>query len=270
MRYLAIVVAVGVLGMPAWAAYTNNIMLTGYWPPTNEMLRPFSTNPELNPDGWIGENWNDKGYNVYSFFPEVEVGEKGVGDFEVDYQDTSADWWRITEEIRPVAIITFSWTSGKSQWDYKDWEIEMRNRNRTSWTDDYMEPYKPDVVPPDPDYPANQTRNTSLPMHAIWHGVNDADVGVNAYPDYGTGGTFLSEYIGYHGLWYHALHEDPSDPYWNVAAGHIHVGSAVTVEEAYAATLVTLDILIDYVDEVVPEPTTAVLLLTGVPLLRRR
>ena len=30
------------------------IVITGYWPPTNEMIRPFSTDPDQNPDGWIG------------------------------------------------------------------------------------------------------------------------------------------------------------------------------------------------------------------------
>ena len=30
------------------------IMVTGYWPPTNEMVRHFSQDPDLNPDGWQG------------------------------------------------------------------------------------------------------------------------------------------------------------------------------------------------------------------------
>ena len=47
-----------------------NVVLMGYWPPTNEMLRPWSQNPEQNPDGWIGEGWEGYGYDVVSFFPE--------------------------------------------------------------------------------------------------------------------------------------------------------------------------------------------------------
>ena len=43
------------------------LMVTGYWPPTNEMLRHFSQNQELNPDGWQGENWRDSGFDVVSF-----------------------------------------------------------------------------------------------------------------------------------------------------------------------------------------------------------
>src|SRR5262245_41383211 len=47
-----------------------NIMITGYWPPTNEMIREFSNNPTQNPGGWIGGNWEGRGYNVYAYFPE--------------------------------------------------------------------------------------------------------------------------------------------------------------------------------------------------------
>ena len=43
-----------------------------YWPPTNEMVRPFSTNEHLNPDGWIGDNWEDRGYDVHSYFPTFD------------------------------------------------------------------------------------------------------------------------------------------------------------------------------------------------------
>ena len=32
------------------------IMVTGYWPPTNEMVRHFSQDANLNPNGWQGEN----------------------------------------------------------------------------------------------------------------------------------------------------------------------------------------------------------------------
>ena len=40
------------------------LMVTGYWPPTNEMLRHFSQNTDLNPSGWEGENWRDLGFDV--------------------------------------------------------------------------------------------------------------------------------------------------------------------------------------------------------------
>ena len=89
------------------------IMVTGYWPPTNEMVRHFSQNIELNPEGWQGENWEGLGYDVISFFPEFDPADcnncgQGFGNLEVDYQDFSGDFWPIIEEVHPVAIITFS------------------------------------------------------------------------------------------------------------------------------------------------------------------
>ena len=72
----------------SFAANTTNIMLTGYWPPSNEMLRKFSTDPNQNPGGWQGENWEGRGYNIYAYFPEFPGGTgsnpKGEGDLEVD------------------------------------------------------------------------------------------------------------------------------------------------------------------------------------------
>ena len=56
------------------ADYTNNIMITGYWPPTNEMVRHFSNNPVQNPGGWVGGNWEGRGYDIYAFFPEFPHG----------------------------------------------------------------------------------------------------------------------------------------------------------------------------------------------------
>ncbi|UCF50429.1 MAG: hypothetical protein JSU91_02810, partial [Thermoplasmatales archaeon] len=67
-----------------------NIMLTGYWNPTGQMIAPFSTDPYLNPDGWKGENWEDRGYDIYSFFPTPGTYN---GTFEVDYQNTWDDFW---------------------------------------------------------------------------------------------------------------------------------------------------------------------------------
>ena len=42
-------------------------MVTGYWPPTNEMVRHFSQNINLNPDGWQGENWEGTDMMSYLF-----------------------------------------------------------------------------------------------------------------------------------------------------------------------------------------------------------
>lgn len=243
----------------AQADFTTNIMLTGYWPPTNEMLRQFSTNPEQNPEGWVGQNWESRGYDIYSYFPEFPDGlGQGVGDFEVDYQDTSEDFWRVVGDLHPVAIVTF----GRGSND-RSWEVESRHRNRTNWSNDYEEPYQPTPSPPDPNVPAGFIRYSSLPLYEIADAVNaDQEINVDAFVDEtGFGGRFLCEYIGYHGCWYHDLHAEASDPYWNVAAGHIHVGGQVETWAATIAAEITLRELTAYVDSVIPEPGSSALLL---------
>lgn len=253
----------------ASAGYTNNIVLTGYWPPTNNMIRDFSTNPDQNSRGWIGENWEGRGYNVHSFFPEFPDGiGKGEGDLEVDYQDTSEDFWRIMNDMNPVAIITFS----RGSID-RSWEVEFVQRNLETWVNDYQAPRQPTPSPPDGSVPAGYVRESTLPVEDIASAVNaDSSLGINAFVDYtGYGGGFLSEFIAYHGTWYHSLHEDPSDPFWNVAAGHVHVGGQLTRREAFPAVEITLREVIRYVDSQLPEPTTLVLLAVGgVMLVRRR
>jgi hypothetical protein len=90
---------------PLSHGYTQNIMLTGYWDPTGQMLQKFSQDPDLNPSGWQGDNWMGLGYDIYAYFPDPNKGY--TGDFEVDYQDTWDDFWRITGEIDPVAILSY-------------------------------------------------------------------------------------------------------------------------------------------------------------------
>ena len=252
----------------AQAAHTNNILLTGYWPPTNNMIRKFSTNPEQNPNGWKGENWDDSGYDVHSYFPEFPNGVgQGEGDLEVDSQDPSEDFWRIVEEVRPVAIITFS-----RGFNDNSWEIEKLQRNLDTWIDDYEAPFQPTVSPPEQDQPAGFVRESSLPMGMIRRAVDDEpDLNVDARIDRtGFGGGFLSEYIAYHGVWYQSLHADPSDDYYTVAAGHIHVGQQVTRANGRRATELTLGVLTDYLDTQLPEPGTAMLLGSTMLLALRR
>lgn len=247
----------------AHADFTRNIMLTGYWPPSNNMIRRFSTNPEQNPNGWTGQNWEDRGYDIYSYFPEFPEGlGKGEGDFEVDYQDTSEDFWRVVADIDPVALITF----GRGNYG-RSWEVEWRQRNLEEWIDDYEAPYQPTPSPPDSSVPAGHIRYSSLPMQSIVDAVNAAheDINLNAFiDDTGFAGGFLCEYVAYHATWYHDLHADPNDPYWNVAAGHIHVGANVGNRAARIATRISLRELIGYVDTQIPEPSSAGLLLVAV------
>lgn len=246
--------------------HTNNILITGYWPPTNNMIRQFSQSPTQNPGGWKGGNWEGRGYDLYSFFPEFPNGlGKGEGDLEVDYQDTEADWARITAEIKPVAIITFS--RGKSG---SNWEIEYAQRNLQTWVNDYVAPFQPTYSPPDQSKPAGHIRYSSLPMENIRDAVNNAGLGVAASIDYtGFGGGFLSEFIAYHGVWYKETHQSISDPFRTVAAGHIHVGINTPTAAATTAAEISIRQLINHVDGLIPAPGSLSLLLVS-PLGFRR
>lgn len=251
-----------VLSPAALGAHTNNILVTGYWPPTNEMLRPFSQNPAQNPGGWQGGNWEGRGYNIMSYFPEFPGGTgqnpEGVGDFRVDYQHASDDFWRITAELQPIAIITFSRGGTRAG---GEWEIESRHRALAldAWTDDYEAPFRPTPDLPFASEPTGTIRHSSLPMDHIRDAVNAAGLGFGARIDTSNtfGGTFVSEFTGYHSTWYANLHSSPSDPAWCVAGGHIHVGTATPLAGSRLATQITLRELIAYVDTQVPGPGTA-------------
>jgi hypothetical protein len=224
------------------------IMLTGYWSPTNEMLRGFSASPRQNPDGWIGSDWEGRGYDVYAFFPEYpHGGSQGEGDFEVDYQDTSQDFWPIANGLAPIAIITFSL-------GYVDnsWELERVNRNHAQWINDFSPPYQPTPTPPDASLPAETRRFSSLPLDDVVSAIEVMNLdGADPYIDMGGGGGgFLSEFIGYHGVWYRSLHEDPSDPAWCVAAGHVHVGAMNSLFRARKLSRQVVRAVIRHVDEV--------------------
>jgi pyrrolidone-carboxylate peptidase len=221
-----------------------NIMLTGYWNPTGQMIAPFSTDPYLNPDGWIGENWEDRGYDIYSFFPTPGSYN---GTFEVDYQKTWEDFWNITDLIKPIAIISFGAGAGP-------WEIEYNARNLDSWVNDYNPPYQPTPCPPDDTVPINHIRHSTLPVQEIEDAVNE-NTSVNAWVDWnGNPGAFLCEYMAYLGMWYQSIHHnDSTDPCQS--AGFIHVTSTVPVEDAMEAVKVTIRVIINnfYFDNYPPE-----------------
>lgn len=252
---LAALVVVTIVAAPARAGDHPAIMLVGYWPPSNEAVRPFSTDPVQNPDGWIGENWEGRGYDVHSFFPEFDPPDcfscgPGMGDFEVDYQDTSEDWWAIVEEIQPVAIITFSRGSINLSW-----EAEMNAYNHDVWIDDYIFPFQPTPSPPDDSVPAGTLRPSQLPVQQIVADVDAADLGLDPYVCYsGNAGGFLSEFLAYHGVWYQALHNHPDDAQYCVAAGHIHVGGNIDWPTARAAADVTIRAVIEHIDPLLALP----------------
>jgi pyrrolidone-carboxylate peptidase len=214
------------------------IMLTGFWNPTGQMLIPFSTDSELNPAGWQGENWEGLGYDIYSYFPQPGVY---TGMFEVDYQDTWEDFWNVTDDIHPFAIISFGAGAGP-------WEIEYNARNLATWVNDGKPPYQPTPCPPDDTQPAGYVRHSSLPVQQIADAV-DSQTSLNAWVDWdGNPGAYLCEFIAYLGMWYHDTHNVSGDEHPCRAAGFIHVNAGVAVEDAMNATMVTIRETIDYLE----------------------
>lgn len=212
------------------------IMLTGYWAPTSEMMYRFSNDPELNPEGWIGEDWEGYGYDVYAFFPAFDIPTR---EFEVDYQATWEDFWATVDEIHPEMIISYGAGNG-------EWEIEHRSRNLSSWYADYEAPYYPTPNPPDGTVEVNFERFSTLPKERIKAAVNE-QTEINAWVDYnGNPGGFLCEYIAYLGMWYHDIHADPEDEFYCQSAGFIHVNAGVNLAEATEAVEVTLRTTIEY------------------------
>lgn len=226
------------------------LMVTGYWPPTNEMLRHFSQDESLNPNGWQGENWNNLGFDVVSFFPEFDPPNcnncgQGFGDFEVDYQDTSLDFWTIVEEVKPTGIITFS-----RGYNNNSWELESNVYNHPSWIADYSAPLYPTPSPPDNSVLPGHNRGTGLPLQLLEDTLDNSDIDVNCYIDInGDAGQFLSEFMGYHGMWYHQLNIDSELPC--LSGGHIHVGGQLSTRVAKDAAELTIETVINHLNSII-------------------
>jgi pyrrolidone-carboxylate peptidase len=226
----------------------GNIMVTGFWNPTGQMIKPFSTNKYLNPKGWKGENWKNLGYNIYSYFPTP--GQYN-GTFEVDYQDTWNDFWNITSEIQPIAIISFGSGNGP-------WEIEYNARNLEYWTNDDNPPYQPTPCPPDDTVEAGFVRHATLPLEEIRDAVN-AGTNIEAWIDWdGNPGRYLCEYMAYLGMWYRDIHNSSTDSPC-IISGFIHVNANVALEEAVIATNITIEKIIEYLDSLNEPPSTPII-----------
>lgn len=292
---LVSVCAVAALAAPALADPSRNILITGFWPPTNNMLRGFSPLPGSNPGGWIGQNWEGRGYNVYAHFPEFpgQTGPswgKGEGDMEVDYQDVAADFARLTNDYKPVAIITFSRSNTSIGWElepaYQRFRLpgeatSVNGRTIPTYAQDYAGVLYPSDVPIASE-PLGNIRLSNLPMQSIVDAVSNQvsssllspfiDVyDPNSSSSSAFGGNFVSGYTGYLGTWYRDQHLPgmSTDPVY--AAGHIHVGTSVTTAAGEMGTAVTLRTLISHLDSLgVPAPGAAfTLVLTGVIAARR-
>jgi hypothetical protein len=237
---------------------SRNVVVTGYWPATNEMLRPWSTNAAQNPTGWVGENWRGKGFDVYAFFPEFPpdgdpmndpFGSDGwVGapdaDLRVDFQDTSSDFWRIVDVYQPHVMITTS-RGGSIGWEVEafegghdggtanpaeDWRSDQHGAT-TLPTQRSIEPRSWDAIS---TYRRGKRLNSQLPMDAVVAAATALDL-TSVQIDDGTSGNYLSGFAALHGLYYNQL-----NPH-NVAAGHIHVGVDVSTADARQLMEATLD-----------------------------
>lgn len=229
-RIMGIILTVTIIGAKA---DLPKVMLTGYWNPTGKMIAEFCTDPRLNPSGWKGANWEGMGFDLYSFFPEPGTY---TGWFEVDYQDTWKDFWKLTDSLHPAAIISF----GANH--IETWEIEYNARNITRWLNDREYPYKPTPNPPDSTVAVNHKRNSTLPVQAIADAVKNQTPIKEAWIDWnGNPQRYLCEYIAYLGMWYQDQHSATNDPYHCQMAGFIHVGdSIITYAEAKEAALVSI------------------------------
>ncbi len=242
----------------------RNVVISGYWPNTNEMLRPWSQNAAQNPGGWEGQNWNGHGFDVYAFFPEFPPdgnpmndpfgsdGWVGSGDLKVDYQDTSADFWRLMDTYQPHIVVTTS-RGGSIGWEVEavegghdggsgnpadDWNSDQHGSigqptqasvDARSWT--AISTYR-----------AGTRLSSQLPMAEIVTatqalGLESVQIDTN-----GTSGNYLSGFMGLHGLYYNQIASH------NVAAGHIHVGISVSAANAETLMRTTLDTILSAID----------------------
>ena len=212
------------------------------------MIRHFSQNVSLNNSGWMGENWEESGYDVVSYFPEFSNPNCnncgiGYGNFQVDYQSTSNDFWAIVDELSPIAIITFS----RGYIDYS-WEMEFNYYNRLNWINDYQPPFLPTPNPPDSDVESYFIRNSTLPMENIMDAINESNLNLDSYIDWnGNPGQFVSEFMGYHGVWYKDTHSFGDNNC--IIAGHIHVGGLIDWNTAKEATEISLREVISYLNQ---------------------
>lgn len=228
-------------------AFANRvILLTGYWPPTNEMLREFSSDPKVNPGGWKGKNWKNSGYDIHAYFPEFADAKDrvGSGPFPVDFASTFNDFMRITAEKRPALILSFG--NGVGPWEV---ETIFPAHYKNMFVSEKLPSFRnQEVLFPIPEsLKSDQAYPALLPFEEILKSVNSSSQPhlIARIDNSDDAGDFLCGFIGYLGGWYfQQMKSAPLDQrmYGN---GFIHVSgdlekAKVSLEKTLEAVLPTL------------------------------
>lgn len=245
--------------------YTKNILLIGYWPPTNIMLKQFSRSPRQNEGDYRGLNWEGLGYNIFAFFPDFEDGDVftydrsgptypvGTGNFKVDYQDTLRDFNWCVQYYKPCAIISFS-----RMGDWEEIVLEPGHMVCEEWAPDMNPPSQPNKsLPYRLNYftglgEAGSWLSQSLPRDKIVEVATANDdlegLRIRASRTTETIGDFLSNYIGALGAKYRADHGYVNRGYQCRASGHVHVGGGTPVEKVKLFSEIALRETIKHID----------------------
>ena len=228
-------------GLTVKVNYENqrrNIMLTGFWVPTSQMVARFSTNPYVNPDGWQGENWENLGYDIYSFVAKEYYNNNGT--WEWRYQQIWDAFWNISNQLHPIAIIGFGQGAKANTWNIENKAI---NWNKWYLDDDGKQP---SPNPPDDTVWPCFIRFSTLPIWRIEKAINN-QTSINAKVNVlGTPGFYFCGYLAYLEQWYQAQHSD-DDEFLCKAAGWIHVNKNISLEDCIEATNITIKCTIEKV-----------------------
>jgi len=231
-------------------------LLTGYWPPSNEMLRSWHESAD-----WQGANWRNHGYNVYAHFPEFppdgdptndqigDPGSVGIGELSVDYQITSRDFWSLVEKYHPEVLITTS-RGGDIDWELEGIEGGHGKHGQPNPAKDWIRDRNGKFELPEKGsinerswkaistYRLGASLKTTLPINLLASKLGKLDLLDVQIDRTGTSGNYLSGFMGLHGLYYNRI-----EPH-NLTAGHIHVGRNVSVDEATTMMEATLEIVL--------------------------
>ncbi|MDH7507001.1 MAG: hypothetical protein QHH15_04345 [Candidatus Thermoplasmatota archaeon] len=222
-------------GLTVTVNYENqrrNIMLTGFWQPTSQMIARFSTDTFVNPEGWQGENWENLGYDIYAFVAKEYYDNHGT--WEWKYKQIWEEFWNITNQVHPIAIIGFGQGAKENTWN-----IENKAVNWVRWYPD-EEGLQPEPNPPDDTVKPGYIRFTSLPIYEIEKAVNK-NTSIKAEINHlGNPGFYFCGYLSYLQLWYKSQHSDPNDEFYCKAAGWIHVNKSIALNECIKATNMTI------------------------------